>query len=123
MKNKKVVVFCKCGAYDDEHLHSLKTGECSPKKQPTHTPTPWRVELERSPLRVEPTDQKFPPICNVLHQDTSEETNANAAFIVKACNNFDQMLSTLKLVIAEWPEKFTPCYEALKQAIAQAGVK
>ncbi len=57
-----------------------------------HTPTPWRVELKRSPLRIEPTDQKFPPIANVLHQDTPEETNANAAFIVRAVNAYEELL-------------------------------
>lgn len=92
----------------------------------THTPIPWHT----GKTLVSSTDPAFSLTSIVNEEDTIRIANvagvgdgqskANAAFIVRSCNNYQQMLDTLKLCFEEWPEQFTPCYGALKKSIQEA---
>ena len=65
-----------------------------------HTPTPWvmaktGVEPGKERIHVGPRDNLF---ITVHHSDQEwDEFEANAAFIVKACNNFEDLLMPLKI--------------------------
>lgn len=72
-----------------------------------HTPTPWVIEGEDREggipflqiIRDVPTGEDFKPIAKIDcsydekkdHWFLGDEDHGNAAFIVKACNNFDAM--------------------------------
>lgn len=67
----------------------------------THTPTPWQqgTSANRRAMDTIFTDKGQVQICRV---DTScpedGENEANAAFIVKACNAHDELVKTLEWV-------------------------
>jgi hypothetical protein len=73
-----------------------------------HTPTPWRDDPKQgsaigaAPVIVGITNRmgglQVRPVCKVLYWLGSEdpEVTANAAFIVKACNEFEAMRDALK---------------------------
>jgi hypothetical protein len=90
-----------------------------------HYPTPWSV----SPVT---TGQRgFDILCDVRTTPNkwsiaaSSQEQANAAFIVKACNNFDGLLAALELLVADVADYETwqrPCHavDVAKAAIAKA---
>jgi hypothetical protein len=99
-----------------------------------HTPTPWKKDEEyntrppmTSPFRVianGSTSDRVRPICRMELQ--GEEAQANAEFIVKACNCHEELLEVLKeiktQIICGGTEQYqgTGWFERLEQAIAKA---
>lgn len=81
----------------------------------THTPTPWHtadnmdIDIYASGFRIA-----------IMKGGEIRRDKANAAFIVAACNAHEKMLETLKLCRDEWPERITPCYKEICDAIALA---
>lgn len=80
----------------------------------THTKTPWAYDgdgfdslaaqdfdtdgytiFSKGPNDVIPSA----PICEICPIGNDEECEANAAFIVRACNNFEELLEELKSVL------------------------
>jgi len=59
----------------------------------SHTPTPWKAEENRVFQIKHPTFRIA--ICTSNSADYLEE-KANAEFIVRACNNHDELLEALK---------------------------
>ncbi len=64
------------------------------------TPRPWRVENKYLVYGNDELTRRTPPvaICNNTHGlgDAALEDEANARFIVTACNHFDEMYEELK---------------------------
>ena len=98
-----------------------------------HTELPWRIN-KRASMLVEANNRS---VCstggysNISEGDAVyDENQANAAFIVKACNNHYQMLEQLKsfswfiekqvnlgyLNHPEWAKRLNDVKEAIKQA-------
>lgn len=76
-----------------------------------HTPTPWMLDGRPSYLvEQDDTTKKW---CVVAHGKTicrlgtTDEDRANAAFIVRAANNFNELLATLKNA-RHWVEAANP---------------
>lgn len=69
--------------------------------QPKHTPTPWKaIEHENKNafegnIVITPNDMND-AVCTVWTCDTEEETQANAAFIVRACNSHAALVEALE---------------------------
>lgn len=70
-----------------------KEAKMPTKTKPTHTPTPCR-----NPIHGTPCDM----LCPGCLADCWEH---NAAFIVRACNHFEKMLSAMKQVKASLDKK------------------
>lgn len=62
-----------------------------------HTELPWRVSEFNARLICGGPDDRVLADMSSLRAEIPENT-ANAAFIVKACNNFEQMLAALQMV-------------------------
>lgn len=69
-----------------------------------HTPTPWVQEAEYISAMVpggrpngEIIVQCWPTVSRLRHETPNE---ANAAFIVRACNTHEELLDSLRLAIA-----------------------
>lgn len=78
-----------------------------------HTPTPWNNLHEGKECNEVRGDGKllafvltkgFPLRANMPYPDNIEETRANTAFIVKAVNNHEKLVSALKNCIAMFDE-------------------
>lgn len=106
MKTRKVVSACKCGAYDDEHLHSFKTGECFPKKEPQHTPTDTAMENLA--------------ILDGMKRDGWSESVIDR--VERAVNSQEELVRTGKKVIEEIRKcnSLIPAVDAFYDAVAKA---
>lgn len=58
-----------------------------------HASTPWETEISPEKTQVRAQNGYF--ICDVQTHDKEEE-EANAKFIVRACNNYEDLLKALK---------------------------
>lgn len=78
-----------------------------------HTPLPWFVG---SPIRNEDTigichtyreqdDECEETITEVLPGCKQEQMEADAKFIVKACNHHDELVNAVKNLLDSWPEE------------------
>lgn len=90
---------------------------------PPHTPTPWRIDLEKE-NRIENSEGYT--VTWVSGAEASVNF-ANTEFIVRACNNFEELLGTLKAMVkeietAESMDCFIT-YEEAQKAIAKAEAK
>ena len=105
MKNKKE--FCQW------HEEMETPAECSMKptitsKPAAHTPTPWK---QSGPYIIGQNDLSVAK-CTV-YKGTNEakdienenQAKANAAFIVRACNNFQNMLTAMRVIKASLDKK------------------
>lgn len=63
-----------------------------------HTPTPWHKEKDRPKVRN--ASDVTVADCGSYHVGSLEKRQANAAFIVKACNAHDALLEAARLVVA-----------------------
>ena len=78
-----------------------------------HTETPWKVAADfwKSNTRiVEVFGSHVLAVTIDCHPVTAAEAEANAKFIVKACNNHDRLVETLKALYTEF-EFQTAAYE------------
>ncbi len=76
-----------------------------------HTPTPWAFETQTS-------------FSHIVHGPGSESVCdvidvRNAAFIVRACNNFDELVEALEGVIRV-ADRATVEFDAARAAVAKA---
>lgn len=97
-----------------------------------HTPTPWKAQIETNSNGIVKTfivgDRYIGEVFNWAKPSTSsyvqenetlnQEAQANAAFIVRAVNNFDQMLDALKDARDRLDYYQDPLAHAIKQVIA-----
>lgn len=127
MKTRKLDL-CKCGAYDETHLHSLKTGECFPRKQPTpaatHTPTPWKTTesihdfkegaLWRIAIFADKAESGDKLPAEAMGSDRAT-AQANAAFIVKAVNCHGELLKAAHRAVNALAANGAPFCEAAKE--------
>ena len=64
-----------------------------------HTTTPWQISVEAYPeprmVKIGTGDDGWLGVASVFG-DTQEEAEANADLIVKAVNNFDEMIAALE---------------------------
>ena len=61
-------------------------------RETPHTPTPWRIG--RFEGHVIASDDRLVAGCQGYHSvDSRDVNNANAAFIVEACNAYDRLLA------------------------------
>lgn len=85
-----------------------------------HTPTPWYLQRYPDEKSVEiKANRGYALIANVYWNEG--EVEANAAFIVRAVNSHEELLTLLKLMLEENQETGYK-YQALK-AMARAGGK
>ena len=93
-----------------------------------HTPTPWHngaLTTNGSPVCIysasssEPREQIAACYRWVGHQ----EAQANAEFIVRACNSFDDMLAALKMAKSVNEQNFGAVPFYITDAIAKAEAK
>jgi len=106
-----------------------------------HTETPWEKDYGgttghiKSVANLDNTDKKYPSSPTVCRYDvitpsiSEEEQQANAAFIVKACNEYHPMLRIMKALVNKLDAEtwFLEtaygegiCTESIKQIIKQA---
>lgn len=64
------------------------------KNKTQHTPTPWRIDKEY----IVSADIKFPSTVLRFDYTVPIIRQANAAFIVRAVNNHENLLNTLRIV-------------------------
>lgn len=67
--------------------------------KPKHTPTPWHINHDRNeqPNIYGPTNDDWVAVCpHQCVQQLQVIANANAEFIVRACNAHDELLEALK---------------------------
>lgn len=86
-----------------------------------HSPTPWSVS--NSGGRVQTDVTTFPlTICTLetIPLPITPEIEANAEFIVKACNCHDDLLEACKMSLEYMPGDYINEREALKQVIEKA---
>lgn len=84
-----------------------------PEIKTQHTPTPWEVmHMTGGTWKIARPDDSFEAIARTWSE-------ANAAFIVRSTNNFENMLSTLKYVV-DSGESYERVQEVAEQAIAKA---
>lgn len=79
-----------------------------------HTPTPWKIytaeNRPHSPLVITSTEDKLKWVADVFSNESCE---ANARFIVTACNNYERMKAMLEEMISPlelykaygWPDR------------------
>jgi hypothetical protein len=80
-----------------------------------HTPTPWVV----SAPGIITAPKAMQDIGHVCYTGTDGGTDANAAFIVRACNSHDDLVMALAKLVAEPGD---PDYRAqARAALAKAG--
>ena len=99
----------------------------------SHTPTPWTLEVEQdkaSDGSIEGYEISIPEINRLFFNpdwadpDEWEQSMANAAFIVQACNSHEALLSALTNLLFH-AEKFSGLVNNAPNAIktAQAALK
>jgi hypothetical protein len=75
----------------------------------SHTPTPWQIEeRDCGGYKLADADGEFLSyLCQSRYPDDrkDDEAEANAAFIVKACNAHDELVAALTAA-ADWIEEF-----------------
>lgn len=62
----------------------------------THTPTPWNVTRDENDARALIRDGNFMRVAECGRAFVPGIAEANAAFIVRACNAHDELVATLK---------------------------
>jgi len=73
---------------------------------PTHTPGPWGIRYAQNLTAITTPKGEMQLSLHGVHDGLKplsaslQEWEANAAYIVRACNNFDGMLAALKLLQA-----------------------
>lgn len=60
-----------------------------------HTPTPWRTPVG-SPTYIDDRNGRSIAICHRLCEGERMPAEANAAFIIRACNSHDTLVKTLE---------------------------
>lgn len=108
-----------------ENTHSLSNGKCSVHwNEVKHTPTPWKASLRfqnNLPNDYVITDGKWGGIAIA-----SSDNEANAAFIVRAVNSHEELLTALKIAVFELSVKsgdknrIKNAVDRAKQAIIKA---
>lgn len=94
-----------------------------------HTPTPWNHKIAGLNHWICPTGGEesghvaFIGGRDFLYKDISQDLQeANAEFIVRACNNHDQLVDTLKLIDAvgngDVRMEATVLYDKIQEALA-----
>lgn len=87
----------------------------TPNQKTGHTPTPWGFgDLEKGSKRpmwehivdshgtqISTVMQSIVRGCQVIGPETQEEAEANAAFIVRACNAHEALVAALKALITD----------------------
>lgn len=92
------------------------------KTQVKHTATPYRVEYHiGKPVIM----SKKLIIAELVRQETSEETQRNAQFIVKAVNNHDKLVEALRHLVGMFEQDHRDCdkwiqYREAKEALAES---
>ena len=84
-----------------------------------HTPTPWVI----GPNNLDIRDGKHEDnIVSLKYQDhvSCEQQEANAAFIVRACNSHDALVEACKEMLGALMIMEAPGLDKYKQALAQA---
>ena len=82
--------------------------------KPQHTPTPWKLSKYGSIAHPQKECMSVP--INAASSDSPEAT-ANAAFIVRAVNAHEELVSLLKEGLGARDDSW---YERVKQALAKA---
>ena len=94
-----------------------------------HTPLPWKKEIFNGELIVQDddTNEYYVYICDCSSEFMSqEEEEANAEFIVRACNSHYELLEACKRTVEMFDKNSTAMnelpytYTRLKQVIAKA---
>lgn len=88
----------------------------------THTPTPWNVTRDENHVRALIRDAGFMRVAECGRAFVPGIAEANAAFIVRACNAHDELVAALRKV--EHTITGTPavlCLGTIRAALAKAG--
>lgn len=81
-----------------------------------HTTTPWKVILCHTGYEVIDRDNR-----SVFNRSNPHEQEANAQFIVRACNNFDALLEVCKKALRDAEMDYhIVAVKKLKEAITKA---
>jgi len=70
-----------------------------------HTPTPWTVSGNGIHKGIQ--------CVATTHMEPKEQRDADAAFIVRACNVHDELLAIADKLVRAWPRRDEPGYAAI----------
>lgn len=116
---------------NDRCFEQQKEREEEPKPMKTHTPTPWRLHERSNRAIIAPTGHLIAEVtmCNkhIKTEDDRSETEANAAFIVTACNVHDDLVKALKDMLTYEGMDYNDdrrinAIQCAKEALKNAGV-
>ena|SRR3990167_7559750 len=95
------------------------------KTPPAHTPTPWRIatKLPLGGLGITDTDTDGMLAVAAAYGDTPEEEQANAAYIVRACNSFEALVDALSDLVRAHDVKMGPGAVKLRIELARDALK
>lgn len=91
-----------------------------------HTPTPWHT-YERNPCAIGAGPKESPlHLLSIMRQagateEQDAQQDANAAFIVRACNSHDALVAALKTIACEHYESAQYARDVARAALAKAG--
>lgn len=112
----------------ENYMLAVASGQCAwcgwkeEEKPMTHTPTPWKIRAYGEPGAV--TSKVYFRYClnddALCYSTDRAEAEANAAFIVRACNAHERMLKAIKWALACMADHTTSLTEELKEVIALA---
>lgn len=110
---------CICVMSDAEVLRANIDAVDGPRSQPTHTPTPWHVNYHEI---VAANHTRPCHMSTSLNMFAPGESEANAAFIVRAVNCHQELIDTLKDLAHYCHDQIdeTGLQERVRQAIAKA---
>ena len=100
---KHQMVFCSCEA--GGLCPDCDTEMKSKPAMANHTPVPWKYVSDYDEAYIDGPEPSQKGMINFYLCDTAVG-HANAAFIVRACNNFEDVLSALKMFCVDHT---TPC--------------
>jgi hypothetical protein len=86
-----------------------------------HTPTPWKV-LHKGSGAFE-ISKGIILICNRSPRSNIEESEATGEFIVKACNNHDNLLKACKLILKGTAYITKEDFDFIRDAVKKATPK
>ena len=102
-------------------MNTSKQVQARQGAEQTHTPTPWTLNAERE--KIEDADGEFVTRLSLsrYHDDRADPiAEANAAFIVRACNSHDELVAALRALLRDG-EHDDDAINAAHAALAKAG--
>lgn len=85
-----------------------------------HTPTPWSFTKNSVITKIFSEGHAGIRVAGVHIANLAENDKANAAFIVRAANSFEELLTVLKVTLKLARDGYSPDKDLLAKAISRA---